>query len=60
MPGTDTLPLVEELIPAPDPVQAWRALLGLPGVIWLDGAADHSSLGRHSFLTADPWGVVRS
>jgi para-aminobenzoate synthetase component 1 len=51
---------VEELIPAPDPVQAWHALLGLPGLIWLDSAADQATLGRHSFLTADPWGVVRS
>lgn len=60
MTAGSALPLVEELIPAPDPVAAWQSLLDLPGVIWLDSAADQATLGRHSFLSADPWGVVRS
>ncbi len=54
------LPLVEELTPAPDPVALWRSLLDRPGLLWLDGAADHQTLGRHSFLTSDPWALVRS
>ena len=54
------LPLVEELIPAPEPESAWRALLGLPGVLWLDSAAEPATLGRYSFLTADPWGIIQS
>ncbi|MEO8029405.1 MAG: aminodeoxychorismate synthase component I [Gemmatimonadota bacterium] len=52
--------MVEELIPAPDPEAAWQALLGKPGVLWLDSAAEPATLGRYSFLTADPWAMIRS
>lgn len=54
------LPLVEELIPAPAPEAAWRSLLGVPGLLWLDSAAEPAALGRYSFLTADPWGIIQS
>jgi para-aminobenzoate synthetase component 1 len=48
-------PLIEELHPTPD---AWRAveqLAGLPRVLFLDSAQSHPTLGRHSFITADPF-----
>src|SRR5947209_2962653 len=48
------LPLVEELRPAPDPWEAFRRLAGLQRVLFLDSALAHPSLGRYSFLTADP------
>jgi para-aminobenzoate synthetase component 1 len=48
-------PLVEELTPAPRPWEALRRLAGLPGLLFLDSALDHPTLGRYSFLTADPF-----
>ena len=54
-----TLPLVEELVPAPDPPEACARCLDLPYVLFLDGARDPDRLGRHSFLAADPALVVR-
>ncbi|OLB14561.1 MAG: aminodeoxychorismate synthase, component I [Gemmatimonadetes bacterium 13_2_20CM_70_9] len=33
---------------------------GLPSLVFLDSATDAEHLGRHSFLTADPWSAVRS
>ena len=53
-------PLVEELIPAPDPVRCCELLDGLPYRLFLDSASRDARLGRHSFLTADPVAVVRS
>ncbi len=54
------IPLVEELVPAPDPVQCCERLAGLPYRIFLDSAARSTRVGRYSFLTADPVAVVRS
>lgn len=51
-------PLVEELIPAPDPVESCARFRGLPYLLFLDSARDHSLLGRYSFLAADPALVV--
>ena len=51
-------PLVTELAPAPDPAEACARLSGLPGRVWLDGAAGAASPGHYSFLCADPWRVV--
>jgi para-aminobenzoate synthetase component 1 len=48
------LPLAEELRPAPDPWEAFRRLAKLPHVLFLDSALSHASLGRYSFLAADP------
>ena len=52
--GVRDLPLVEELLPLPDPLACCERLAGLPYRILLDSAAAPSRLGRHSFLTADP------
>ena len=53
-------PLVEELVPAPDPVRCCERLEGLPHRVFLDSAARGPRLGRYSFLTADPVAIVRS
>ena len=53
-------PLVEELIPAPDPARCCEQLAGLPYRLLLDSAARDGRLGRHSFLCADPVAVIRS
>src|SRR5947209_19912705 len=54
------LPLVEELTPLPDPLDACRRLAHLPYLLLLDSAARDSSLGRYSFVTADPFSRLRS
>jgi para-aminobenzoate synthetase component 1 len=53
-------PLVEEIIPAPDPAGCCAALEGLPYRLFLDSASTGSRFGRYSFLAADPVAVVRS
>ena len=53
-------PLVQALVPAPDPVRCCERLEGLPYRLFLDSAKRDSRLGRYSFLTADPVAVVRS
>jgi len=55
-----TLPLVEELVPCPDPVATCARLLGQPHLLFLDSAADPERLGRHSYLTAAPTMILRS
>src|SRR5437868_3578215 len=57
---TDPAPLVEELVPAPDPVEACARLADLPFVVFLDSATHPDQVGRHTFLAADPATVVRS
>ncbi|HXL11042.1 MAG TPA: aminodeoxychorismate synthase component I [Gemmatimonadales bacterium] len=57
---SDSAPLVEELVPAPDPVEACARLAGLPFIVFLDSATHADQVGRHSFLAADPATVVRS
>ena len=51
-------PLVEELIPVPDPVESCARFRGLPYLLFLDSARDPGSFGRYSFLAADPAIVV--
>jgi para-aminobenzoate synthetase component 1 len=51
-------PLVEELHPAPQPEDAWLALCQLPHCLFLDSALPHPTLGRYSFLAADPFDVL--
>src|SRR3978361_662828 len=51
-------PLVEELIPMPDPLECCARLRGLPYLLFLDSARDPERLGRYSFLAADPALVV--
>jgi para-aminobenzoate synthetase component 1 len=54
------LPLVEELVPAPDPTLTAERFLGQPQLLFLDSASDPERLGRYSFLSAAPVEVVRS
>jgi para-aminobenzoate synthetase component 1 len=51
-------PLVEELVPVPDPVESCARFRGLPYLLFLDSARDPARLGRYSFLAADPAIVV--
>lgn len=51
-------PIVEELCPPPDAEQAFLRLRGLPHCLWLDSALKHATLGRYSFLTADPFAYL--
>ena len=53
-------PLVEELIPVPDPVESCARFRGMPHLLFLDSARDPERLGRYSFLAADPAIVVHS
>ena len=50
-----SLPYVEELTPVPEPEELVQHLVGLPHLLFLDSALRHSTLGRYSFLTADPF-----
>jgi len=60
VPDRRVAPLVEELVPSPDPVRCCEQLDGLPYRLFLDSAARGARFGRYSFLTADPVAVVRS
>jgi para-aminobenzoate synthetase component 1 len=42
-------------VPAPEPYETFQRLAGLPHVLFLDSALKHPTLGRYSFLTADPF-----
>jgi para-aminobenzoate synthetase component 1 len=53
-------PVVEALVPPPDPVRCCELLEGFPYRLFLDSAARGTRLGRYSFVTADPIAVVRS
>jgi para-aminobenzoate synthetase component 1 len=55
---SDCLPLVEELVPAPESEEAFVRLAGLPHCLFLDSALRHPTLGRYSFLAADPFDFV--
>jgi len=48
-------PLVEELSPPPRPEDAFLRLARRPHCLWLDSAMPHETLGRYSFLAADPF-----
>jgi para-aminobenzoate synthetase component 1 len=51
---SQTLPLVEELIPAPDPWDVAQRLAHLGHLLFLDSADPHSGIGRYSYVTAWP------
>jgi len=57
---SDAAPLLAELAPALDPFDCCARLAGLPYVVFLDSASDPDHLGRHSFITADPFTAVRA
>ncbi len=50
-----TGPAIEELVPCPEPWQVFQSLQGLPHLLFFDSALRHPSLGRYSYLTADPF-----
>jgi para-aminobenzoate synthetase component 1 len=52
--------LAEELIPPPDPTECCERAAHLPYRIFLDSATTGTSVGRYSFLAADPPIVVWS
>ena len=51
-------PLVHELRPAPDPEAALVRLAAKPYCLFLDSALREPTLGRYSFLAADPFAVL--
>lgn len=51
--------LVQEL-QTTDMVAMAERLAGLPHLAFLDSAMPHSALGRHSYLTADPYAVLEA
>ena len=53
-------PLVEELPARADAWDACRRLAGLPHLLFLDSANRTPPLGRYSYVTADPFAVLRS
>jgi para-aminobenzoate synthetase component I len=55
MSASTDLPLVVELRPPPDVEAALVRLAGQPHCLLLDSALRDPRLGRHSFLTADPF-----
>ena len=57
-PRLQSLGLIEELTPAPDPQQAFIQLSKLPKCVFLDSALRHQELGRYSFLAADPFELL--
>lgn len=42
-----------------DPIEAASRLAGLPSLALLDSAMAHPTLGRYSYLAADPFGIFR-
>jgi para-aminobenzoate synthetase component 1 len=55
-----TLPLVEELRTAWQPWEVCRRFTHLPYLLFLDSASPHPSLGRYSFVMADPFMSLRA
>jgi para-aminobenzoate synthetase component 1 len=53
-------PLVEELIPCPDPWDVARKLAHLPHLLFLDSAERGGDRGRYSYVTAEPVTFDRS
>jgi para-aminobenzoate synthetase component 1 len=54
------LPLVERLAAVPDAAAVGERFADLPFLLLLDSTADRERTGRYSFLTADPYSVIRS
>ena len=52
-------PLVEELVPAPAPEEVFLRMCHLPHCLFLDSATPHETLGRYSFVTADPFDYLQ-
>jgi para-aminobenzoate synthetase component 1 len=52
---TDDFPLVEELLPPPDPEGAFLRFAALDHCVFFDSARRDPQLGRYSFLAAEPF-----
>jgi len=53
-------PVVVPIAPVPEPADACARFLDLPGCLLLESALRTQRLGRHSFLCAEPFLVLRS
>ena len=53
--SADDFPLVEELSPVPDVAETLRLFAEWPHVMLFDSARPDETVGRYSFLTADPF-----
>src|SRR5258708_5797518 len=53
-------PLVEELSSALDPWHVCRRLSHLPHLLFLDSALSHETVGRYSFVMADPFAWLKA
>jgi para-aminobenzoate synthetase component I len=54
-----SLPLVEEIQPSPRSEDVFLRMASRPHCLFLDSAMPHATLGRYSFLAADPFEFVR-
>lgn len=59
IPGEQAPPLVEELAPATEAQEAFLRLASRPHCLFLDSARREPTLGRYSFLTADPFAYLQ-
>ena len=57
-PANSDLPLVVELLPPPDPVEAFRQIARQRCPLFLDSALRNPQLGRYSYLAADPFDLL--
>jgi para-aminobenzoate synthetase component 1 len=53
-------PRVERLDSILDPAEVAERFADLPLLLLLDSTADHERIGRYSFLTADPYRILRT
>src|SRR5262245_48046544 len=53
------LPLVHELPKGLDAYKAFQAIASLPFPLFMDSSLRHPTLGRYSYVAADPFGQVR-
>jgi para-aminobenzoate synthetase component I len=54
-PSDAAVPVVKEITPCADPWEVCRRLASLPHLLLLESALGHSTLGRYSFVAADPF-----
>ena len=59
-PGDPVIPHVEELTPWLDPWEVARRLAHLPRLLLLESAFSHPTLGRYSFVAAEPFDWLRA
>jgi para-aminobenzoate synthetase component 1 len=58
-PGEQSQPLVEELAPGVEAQEAFLRLAARPHCLFLDSARREPTLGRYSFVTADPFACLQ-